>query len=98
MPKVGSAGEKVSVAPGYARNYLIPRKVAMYAIPKNIEVVKSVFGEIKEGTAGFEEIITEFSPAGYPIYDAMVGTLRAVNLKVRGFPGHAQCYTFHMRC
>jgi len=83
VPKLGSAGEKVAVAPGYARNCLIPRKQAMYAIPKNIEVVKSVFGEIKESGSGFEEVLTEFSPTGYPVYDAMAGTLRAINFKVR---------------
>ena len=30
---VGLAGDEVSVAPGYARNYLIPRGLAMKSTP-----------------------------------------------------------------
>jgi len=35
----GYAGEVHHVKPGFARNYLIPRKKALYAIPKNFERV-----------------------------------------------------------
>lgn len=31
VPKVGKAGQVVNVADGYARNYLFPRKLAIYA-------------------------------------------------------------------
>jgi large subunit ribosomal protein L9 len=33
----GYAGDVVHVAAGYARNYLIPKKMALYAIPANFE-------------------------------------------------------------
>lgn len=41
--KVGRLGERgaiVNVADGYARNYLLPKKLAMIASPKNIKLLK----------------------------------------------------------
>ncbi|KAJ1490856.1 ribosomal protein L9, N-terminal domain-containing protein, partial [Baffinella frigidus] len=35
FPSLGFRGEEVSVRPGYARNYLIPQKMAVYATPDN---------------------------------------------------------------
>jgi large subunit ribosomal protein L9 len=37
VPKLGKTGELVSVADGYARNYLIPQRKAVEATPKNIK-------------------------------------------------------------
>jgi large subunit ribosomal protein L9 len=36
VPKLGSAGEIVSVKPGYARNYLLPRGIAYEATEANV--------------------------------------------------------------
>lgn len=36
VPKLGQMGEVVRVAPGYARNYLIPQKKARFATPETI--------------------------------------------------------------
>lgn len=36
VPSLGSIGDVVSVAPGYARNYLIPQGIALPATSKNI--------------------------------------------------------------
>ncbi len=33
VDSLGTAGEVVSVAPGYARNYLFPNKLAVQATP-----------------------------------------------------------------
>lgn len=38
VPKVGDRGEKVRVAPGYARNFLIPRQLAVLATAGNERV------------------------------------------------------------
>ena len=38
-PKLGFTGETVFVKPGYASNYLIPKKIAKYGIDKHIEAV-----------------------------------------------------------
>ena len=39
VDKLGNAGEVVSVRPGYARNYLLPRKLAYAATPGNLKVI-----------------------------------------------------------
>jgi len=36
VPNVGQAGQVVEVAPGYARNYLLPRKLAIEATKGNV--------------------------------------------------------------
>jgi len=40
VPKLGQRGQVVNVAPGYARNYLLPRKLAMPASAGNMKVVE----------------------------------------------------------
>ena len=36
----GKKGELVNVSDGYARNYLLPRKLAVHATPENLTVMK----------------------------------------------------------
>ena len=38
---LGRAGQVVKVADGYARNYLLPRKLAYLATPGNLKVIES---------------------------------------------------------
>ncbi len=38
IEKLGKAGDVVKVAPGYGRNYLLPKKIAVIATPGNIKV------------------------------------------------------------
>jgi large subunit ribosomal protein L9 len=40
VEKLGKAGEVVKVAPGYGRNYLIPRSFAVEATPGNIKITE----------------------------------------------------------
>jgi large subunit ribosomal protein L9 len=37
IEKVGSKGEVINVKRGFARNYLVPRDLAMYATPQNLK-------------------------------------------------------------
>jgi len=37
---LGRAGQVVKVAPGYARNFLLPRKLAYIATPGNLKVIE----------------------------------------------------------
>jgi len=37
IPSLGKAGDRVQVAAGYARNFLIPRKMALEATPANLQ-------------------------------------------------------------
>jgi large subunit ribosomal protein L9 len=40
VEKVGRRGDIVNVAPGYGRNYLIPRKLALEVTPSNMKMVE----------------------------------------------------------
>ena len=40
VPKVGARGERVRVAPGYARNFLLPRRLAVLATDGNLRAMK----------------------------------------------------------
>ncbi len=42
IEKVGSRGEVVEVAAGYARNYLLPRKLALEASPGNLKRIEKI--------------------------------------------------------
>ena len=46
IKKLGKIGEKVSVKPGYARNYLFPNKMALRENKKNIEYYEKIKDEI----------------------------------------------------
>jgi len=41
-PRLGATGTVVEVAPGYARNYLLPRKLALLATDHNLRLVEQV--------------------------------------------------------
>jgi large subunit ribosomal protein L9 len=41
VDNLGRAGEVVKVANGYARNYLLPKKLAYLATPGNLKVIES---------------------------------------------------------
>jgi large subunit ribosomal protein L9 len=52
VEKLGNRGELVDVAPGYARNFLLPRKLALEATPgnmKRLERMRATFAK-KEAT------------------------------------------------
>ncbi len=40
VPNLGKIGEVVRVKPGYARNFLFPRGLAVEASPKNLRVLE----------------------------------------------------------
>src|SRR5512139_43201 len=40
VEKLGKAGDVVKVSPGYGRNYLIPKKIAVEATPGNLKVTE----------------------------------------------------------
>jgi len=50
VEKLGRAGEIVKVAPGYGRNYLIPRKIALEATPGNLKIseIERTVGELED--------------------------------------------------
>ena len=40
VPNLGRSGDVVNVKPGYGRNYLIPRGLAVFATPKNVSRIE----------------------------------------------------------
>ena len=40
VPNLGHKGDIVEVAPGYGRNYLIPKKIAIEVTPSNIKMIE----------------------------------------------------------
>jgi large subunit ribosomal protein L9 len=51
VDKLGTRGEVVEVAPGYARNYLLPRKLALEASPANIKRLEKIRNTLSKRTA-----------------------------------------------
>ena len=47
IKKLGKIGDRVSVKPGYARNYLFPNKMALRENKKNIEYYEKIKEDIK---------------------------------------------------
>ena len=52
IENVGSIGDKVTVKPGYARNYLIPKGKATFATPENIAKFEAMRAELEAKAAG----------------------------------------------
>ena len=48
IKKLGKMGEKVSVKPGYARNYLFPNNMALRERKKNIEYYEKIKDEMQK--------------------------------------------------
>src|SRR6267142_2767272 len=51
VEKLGTRGEVVEVAPGYARNYLLPHKLALEASPSNIKRLEKIRITLSKRTA-----------------------------------------------
>lgn len=99
VENVGKRGEVVKVAAGYARNYLLPRKLALLATPGNLkqverERVKLDAKEEEEKTAaeaiatrmsGVEVIITRKVGETAALYGSVTSADIAESLAARGF-------------
>ena len=70
IDKLGHRGDVVTVKPGYARNYLLPRKLAVEATKGNLKAIERIRGALAKKTA------TELEAA-----QKQAGLLNAVALK-----------------
>lgn len=50
VEKVGRRGDVVNVAPGYGRNFLIPRKLALEVTPSNVKMIAIERAALKKKT------------------------------------------------
>ena len=51
VEKLGTRGEVVNVKPGYARNFLLPRKMALEASPGNLKRLEKIRATLAKRTA-----------------------------------------------
>jgi len=51
IDKLGHRGDVVTVKPGYARNYLLPRKLAVEASTGNLKAIERIRGSLAKKTA-----------------------------------------------
>jgi large subunit ribosomal protein L9 len=51
IDKLGRRGDVVTVKPGYARNYLLPRKLAVEATEGNLKAIERIRGSLAKKTA-----------------------------------------------
>jgi large subunit ribosomal protein L9 len=51
IDKLGHRGDVVTVAPGYARNYLLPRKLAVEATEGNLKAIERIRAALAKKTA-----------------------------------------------
>jgi len=51
VEKLGARGDVVTVAEGYARNFLLPRKIALEASPGNLKRLEKIRGVLAKRTA-----------------------------------------------
>ena len=51
IEKLGNRGEVVTVKPGYARNFLLPRKLAIEATQGNMKALERIRGSLAKKTA-----------------------------------------------
>jgi large subunit ribosomal protein L9 len=51
VEKLGHRGDVVTVKPGYARNFLLPRKLAIEATPGNMKALERIRGALAKKTA-----------------------------------------------
>ncbi|HTZ48614.1 MAG TPA: 50S ribosomal protein L9 [Verrucomicrobiae bacterium] len=51
VDKLGHRGDVVTVKPGYARNFLLPKKMAVEATPGNMKALERIRGALAKKTA-----------------------------------------------
>ncbi|MCI4445022.1 MAG: 50S ribosomal protein L9 [Candidatus Aminicenantes bacterium] len=65
IEKVGRKGDILEVAAGYARNYLIPRKMAMEVTPSNVKLIemqqKALKKKLEKERLTFQELINKLN-------------------------------------
>ena len=66
IEKLGERGDVVTVAAGYARNYLLPRKLALEASASNLKRLEKIRGTLAKRTATEREQAQKLRPRRCP--------------------------------
>ncbi len=72
VEKVGRKGDILEVAPGFARNYLIPRRLAMEVTPSNLKMVemqqKALKKKLEKERLTYQELIKKLNEVTLTFY------------------------------
>ncbi|MCP2520390.1 50S ribosomal protein L9 [Candidatus Aminicenantes bacterium AC-335-B20] len=72
VPNLGRKGDIVEVAPGYGRNYLIPKKMAIEVTPSNLKMIeierKAILKRIEKEKLSAEELAKRLSEVKLTFY------------------------------
>ncbi|HZX60252.1 MAG: 50S ribosomal protein L9 [candidate division NC10 bacterium] len=71
VPNLGRAGDQVDVARGYARNYLIPRKLAVEATAAHLRALEQITAQARQR----EERLTQEA-------EALAGRIRSLTVTI----------------
>ena len=63
VEKLGTRGQIVEVAEGFARNYLLPRKLALQATDGNLRRLEQIRGHLDKRTAGEKGLAQQLADA-----------------------------------
>lgn len=63
VEKLGTRGQIVEVAEGFARNYLLPRKLALQATDGNLRRLEQIRGHLDKRTAGEKGVAQQLAAA-----------------------------------
>ena len=63
VEKVGTRGQIVEVAEGYARNFLLPRKLALQATAGNLKRLTQIRGHLDKRTASEKDVAQQLASA-----------------------------------
>lgn len=61
VEKVGQRGQIVEVAEGFARNYLLPRKLALQATEGNLRRLEQIRGHLSKRTASEKDLAQQLA-------------------------------------
>ncbi len=99
IDKLGSVGDVVQVKAGYARNYLLPRKLAYVATPGNLKIIeqegnslarretqqKEEAEKVREMMAGVEIVLSRRVGEHEALYGSVTTSDIAEELEKKGF-------------
>jgi large subunit ribosomal protein L9 len=91
VEKVGRKGDILEVAPGFARNYLLPRRLAMEVTPANIKMVemqqKALKKKLEKERLTYQELINKLNEVTLTFYrrssekDVIFGSVSASDIQ-----------------
>jgi len=91
IENLGKRGDIIDVAPGYGRNYLIPRKLALQVTPSNLKMVemeqKALRKKLEQEVKSFKSVIDQFNQTSLSFErkagdkDVIFGSVSATDIK-----------------